>query len=131
MEAKTAAAKAPVAWGPEGTHVRSRHPRARNPVVARETVVPVARRPDQVRIWARRLFIDRHRRGRFIDRKFDCPQGKRGLDCGGRGRWRRRERRNGFRRNPPFSVPDKGSSLGCTHWYLSTCLLLSGYSEDD
>ena len=67
MEAITTASKAPVAWSPEGADIRSRHPRAGNPVVAKEAVVPVSRRPDQIRLRAGWLHIDWQRRRGVVD----------------------------------------------------------------
>ena len=63
MEDVMAAVKAPVRGRPEKARLRSRHPRARDPVVAGIAVSPVTRRPDISIIRAERLFINRqHRR---------------------------------------------------------------------
>src|SRR6202012_1248528 len=52
--------KSPVRGRPEQTWFRSRHPRARHPVVAIRAVSPVARSPHIANLRADRLLIHRH-----------------------------------------------------------------------
>ena len=80
MPAIMASPKAPVAGGPESASIGSRDPCAGYPVITEETVVPIAGGPDQVRLRAGRLFVDGHRRWRFIDRDFHSSKPKGGLE---------------------------------------------------
>ena len=54
--------KAPVGRRPKESRLRSRNPRAGNPVIAIIAVSPIPRRPEPSFFRARRLFIDHQRR---------------------------------------------------------------------
>jgi hypothetical protein len=58
MEGVSAAEPAPVTWGPQGADVGGGHPGTWDPVVTKETPMPVSRRPHQVGGRARRLLIN-------------------------------------------------------------------------
>jgi len=75
--------------------------------------VPEARGPEQVRRWARWLFINGQRRRRNVGGDFHSL---------GNWRWWWGRRLNG---HPSCTVPHKGSSSGGARWYLSDYLLLS------
>ena len=62
MKPVVPARPAPVRRGPQRTLIRGGNPCTRNPVIAIGAVCPITRRPDQVRLGANRLFIDRQRR---------------------------------------------------------------------
>jgi hypothetical protein len=67
VKAIVAVVKAPVAGRPKSTLVRGRHPGAGNPEIVAFGVRPVARGPQQIRLRARGLLIDRQFRWSKID----------------------------------------------------------------
>jgi hypothetical protein len=64
MEDIKAVIPAPIRRSPQVARLRRGHPGSGNPVVAVVAIGPVARRPHQPRLGARRLIIDRQRRRR-------------------------------------------------------------------
>lgn len=120
MEEVAAVGPTPVAGSPDQTGVGRWNPCAGNPVKTIQTEVPVTGRPDQIRGGRRRLHFDRQFRRRGI--------GNDGLSFSNRDGGGSRGR---FRRNPPHTVPNKGSSAGGAYWDLAERLLCGSSHEDN